>query len=155
MNKESFDQFNLSSIERVSFDDLNVAFDIDGNAGKAYRLYEAAFDRDPDLEGLGYWISALDKGTSLESVAKVFIDSDEFHNLYGSNISNEEFVTSMYQNTLDRAPDQGGFDYWVNELGSGSINEAQGLAYFSESNENQLNVIGVIQDGIEYKEWVE
>jgi hypothetical protein len=34
-----------------------VALDVDGAAGQAYRLYQAAFDRAPDKNGLGYWIN--------------------------------------------------------------------------------------------------
>ena len=33
-----------------------LALDINGTAGQVYRLYQAAFDRKPDLVGLGYWI---------------------------------------------------------------------------------------------------
>src|ERR1700730_43745 len=39
----------LNDVERLQFSDGVVAFDIQGNAGNAYRLYQAAFDRTPDL----------------------------------------------------------------------------------------------------------
>jgi hypothetical protein len=38
---------------RLDVTDLTLAFDTNGNAGKGYRLYRAAFDRKPDNEGLG------------------------------------------------------------------------------------------------------
>jgi hypothetical protein len=37
----------LTGVERLGFADKAVALDIDGNAGKAYRVYKAAFARDP------------------------------------------------------------------------------------------------------------
>ena len=33
---------------RLDFTDVSVAFDVDGNAGKIYRLYQSAFNRQPD-----------------------------------------------------------------------------------------------------------
>lgn len=44
----------LSSIERLQFDDGTLAFDTGGTAGQMFRLYQAAFGREPDVEGLGY-----------------------------------------------------------------------------------------------------
>jgi hypothetical protein len=45
----------LSGIQRLQFTDQNVAFDLNGpgSAGGIYRLYAAAFNRAPDLPGLG------------------------------------------------------------------------------------------------------
>ncbi|HEY8050219.1 MAG TPA: hypothetical protein VIE63_13670, partial [Ramlibacter sp.] len=39
----------LNSVERLQFDDGNLAFDFNGTAGEAYRLYQAAFNRVPDV----------------------------------------------------------------------------------------------------------
>ena len=50
---------------------------------------------------------------------------------------------------LHRAPDQGGYDYWVYQLEHGMTRE-QALTGFSESPENQAALIGVIQDGMAY-----
>ena len=106
----------LINIERLQFTDKTLAFDLDGNAGQAYRLYQAAFDRVPDQGGLGYWIDQMDSGTGLSQVATGFINSAEFKALYGNNPSNAEFVTLLYDNVLHRAPDAGGYDFWMNEL---------------------------------------
>ena len=53
-NADNTVNVNLESVERISFQDGTLAFDLDGNAGKAYRLYQAAFDRTPDRDGLSY-----------------------------------------------------------------------------------------------------
>ncbi|MBY0574357.1 MAG: M10 family metallopeptidase C-terminal domain-containing protein, partial [Undibacterium sp.] len=42
----------LTNVERLAFNDSNVALDISGNAGQAFRIYQAALDRKPDLVGL-------------------------------------------------------------------------------------------------------
>lgn len=144
----------LQHIERLQFSDNNLAFDILGNAGQAYRLYQAAFDRKPDLAGLGYWINDMDKGSSLTNVAGGFFQSPEFQALYGSNPNTTTLITNFYKNVLHRAPDQAGFDYWANELNNNIITPAGALASFCESTENQAQVIGSIQNGIEYSPWV-
>ena len=139
----------LKNVERVEFTDKIVALDIDGISGKAYRIYQAAFARTPDNEGLKYWINTMDAGHSLEAVAGGFIASEEFKTLYGDNPSNEAFVTKLYNNVLGRAPEQGGFDYWTGLLNDQKISNVSTLINFSESDENQLNVIGVIENGID------
>jgi Domain of unknown function (DUF4214) len=148
-------QIMLESVERIEFGDQHVAFDIEGNAGQAYRVYQAAFDRTPDKEGLGYWISALDSGFSLTGAAASFIHSQEFRDTYGSpdTVTNQQFITLLYANVLDRAPDQGGLDYWLSAMNTGFSREAM-LASFSESAENKQNVIGAIDNGIEYIPWL-
>lgn len=141
----------LTNVERLHFSDQNVALDIQGNAGEAYRLYQAAFNRAPDKAGVGYWIDALDHGQNLKTVAEGFIHSAEFASLYGANPSDTQYVQALYQNVLHREPDAGGYDYWLHTLAVSPRNEV--LVNFSESAENQAQVIGAIQNGIAYTPW--
>lgn len=76
-----------------------------------------------------------------------------FRTLYGENASNETILTAYYQNVLHRAPDAAGFEYWLQEMASGVATPAYLLMHFSESAENQLQVMSAIQNGIEYVEW--
>jgi hypothetical protein len=140
----------LVNVERLHFADTAVALDIGGNAGQAYRIYQAAFNRAPDAVGLGFWISAMDHGSSLAQVADGFVQSAEFTQLYGANPSSTDIVGHLYQNILHRAPDQGGFDFWVHTLDSGGVSLADLLAGFSESSENQAALVGTIGAGIAY-----
>ncbi|WP_322401388.1 DUF4214 domain-containing protein [Massilia luteola] len=142
----------LSNVERIAFSDGMVALDVHGTAGEAYRLYQAAFDRTPDKAGLGYWIAAMDKGMSLTQAAAGFTGSAEFANLYGAHASDTQFVQALYQNVLHRAGDSAGADFWMHALAS-SVTRADVLANFSESTENQAQVIGTIQNGIDYLHW--
>lgn len=138
----------LKNVERVYFSDAALAFDTNGAAGQAYRLYQAAFNRMPDKSGLGYQLDALEKGQSLTQVAQNFINSPEFTKTYG-NLSDAAFVTQLYANVLHRVPDSGGLSFHVNNLSHG-VTRAQTLVGFSESPENQVALIGVIQNGMEY-----
>jgi serralysin len=138
----------LFNVERLVLGASQIAIDISGNAGMAYRLYKAAFDRVPDLPGLGYQMHDLDSGVSLGQVASNFIASPEFQATYGA-VSNEQFVTLLYWNVLDRAPELEGLQYHVSRLAAGAI-RADILVGFSESPENKANVIGLIEQGMEY-----
>jgi Ca2+-binding RTX toxin-like protein len=143
----------LSNIERLDFKDIDVAFDINGAAGEAYRLYQAAFNRAPDLEGLGYWINRLDAGMSLVDVASGFVNSPEFRTLYGAQPSNYDVLMRLYQNILHRAPDAEGFNWWLDVLNTGKASLASVLVGFSESEENYAALVGTMQNGIEFEAW--
>jgi len=145
----------MQQVERLHFIDKALALDIAGDAGQAYRIYKAAFNRVPDDGGLGYWIAQMDKGMNTVDVAARFIDSLEFRTLYGQNPSNADFLTKVYTNVLGRTPDQGGYNWWLNELNTNPAKtKAKVLADFSESAENQTGVASLIGNGITYEPWV-
>lgn len=140
----------LTNVERIVFSDATLALDIDGNAGQVYRLYQAALDRTPDDGGLGFWIAAMDKGIGLNTVAENFMRSEEFIGAYGHLSGNEALVTRFYENILNRAPDQDGFDFWTDVLERKAATVAEVLAHISESPENKVALIGVIGNGFTY-----
>lgn len=139
----------LSSIERLKFNDGTLAFDTDGTAGQIYRLYQAAFDRAPDAEGLGFWLDGIDAGTSLLDVATGFLATSEFQTIYGVDPTPADFVAKLYLNILGREGEAAGLAYWEGQINSG-ISMAQVLASFSETQENRTGAEGLIEDGIWY-----
>jgi hypothetical protein len=140
----------LVGIERLKFSDFNIALDIDGHGGMAWRLYRAAFDRAPDLPGLGYHLRDLDNGVSLSTVGAHFIASPEFLATYGL-LDDVQFIARLYENVLHRAPDAGGLQYHLDEFTRGD-SRADMLTHFSESPENQDAVLIAIRDGMLYTE---
>lgn len=141
----------LVGMERIQYDNGTLALDVDGNAGQAYRLYQAAFNRTPDNDGLIHWTHSLDYGSAnLTSAAASFIHSNEFISTYGTQytVSNGEFVDLLYFNVLGRLGEDSGYFYWKHQLDIGAKGRDDVLVDFSESIENQANVIGAIQDGI-------
>ena len=143
----SFGQ-EITGFKRLQLSNKNYALDIDGVGGQAYRMYKAAFNRIPDEEGLGYWISQMDDGLTIEETAAKFIDSAEFKQQYGINLSNLEFVKKSYENILGREPDASGLDWWLGQLNSGIKNRAKVLADFSEALENKVGVSSLVSSGI-------
>ncbi|MFL6672021.1 MAG: DUF4214 domain-containing protein [Massilia sp.] len=145
---------SLINVERIHFgDDSWLALDVNGVAGQAYRMYQAAFDRTPDLAGLGYWISRMDNGAKLNQVAAEFINQPEFDALYGKNPSSADFINHLYNNVLHRAPDAAGFNYWMDSLDVQHATRDYVLGFFTESPENQALVIGSIQNGFAFAPW--
>jgi subtilisin-like proprotein convertase family protein len=140
----------LNNVQRLQFADGALAFDVSGDGGQAFRIYQAAFDRTPDQAGLGYWIAAMDHGMTLTDVAKGFVQSAEFKTLYGDNPTDADIVNRFYANVLHRAPDQAGADFWTSLLDQHKLTVADVLVQFSESPENQAALVGVTQHGIQY-----
>lgn len=128
-----------------------TSWDIDGNAGFMYRLYQAAFDRTPDLVGLTVNLHLLNSGLTHEQMSAAFVNSTEFGYIHGYNSTDIQFITALYEDVLHRAPEAAGLDNWVHALASGVSRESV-LIGFSESPENHtlvdpgLHVTGIALD---------
>lgn len=138
----------ITNIERLVFDDATLALDVKTgeNAGSAYRAYQAAFDRKPDIAGLKFWVDRMDAGASLAEVALGFVQSNEFQRLNPATDTNG-MINTYYQNVLHRAPDPTGLAFWSNQAANG-MQAHEMLAAFSESNENINNTAADIKNGI-------
>ncbi|WP_299417037.1 DUF4214 domain-containing protein [uncultured Sulfitobacter sp.] len=103
-----------------------------------YRLYRATLDRDPDIGGFLAWTEQLSNGRAYDEVIAGFANSFEFQNTYGDLSGSTAFITQLYQNVLDRAPDAGGLQGWLDSLEAGGTREAvvRGLAQSAEFRAN-------------------
>lgn len=145
----------LYNVEFLSFSDVRVALDAqDQEPGEALRLYQAAFGREPDEAGLGYWIAQLQNNLLLQDAAYWFMRSDEFSQRYGENVDTATFVDLLYQNVLHRAPESEGYDFWTSKLDGGELTREATLTYFSESVENKINTSAEFDLGVSYVPWV-
>jgi len=116
----------LNGVEQISFSDgsmsVDYAIEIRAHQEEIARFYNALFERDPDEDGLAYWVNNLTDpaigggGNNIQNIAQAFTQSTEFQALYGANVSNSDFVNLLYQNILHRTADQAGYDYWLNEI---------------------------------------
>ena len=98
---------------------------------------EAGLDRAFDRPGLNTWIDQYEGGMSFTEMARQFLDSPEFTARFGDDdlMDSGTFVTRMYLNVLDRAPEAGGYGHWTGTMDAGMSRE-QVLIQFSESAEN-------------------
>ena len=106
------------------------------------RFYQQCLRREPEQEGLNGWVAALQNGSQFGAdFAKGIIFSPEFFN---RNTSNEEFVTILYRALLDREPDTGGYNGWLNQLSSGiSRQDVLNGFIYSKEFENLCNSYGI------------
>ncbi len=111
--------------------------------GQIYRLFQATLDREPDEGGFEFYISSLEGGATLESITTGFIGSVEFQTTYGS-LNDVDFVTLLYNNVLNRAPDTAGLNFWTGELAGGASRESV-VNGFSESAEFRTNTEAALE----------
>ncbi len=163
----------LANIEYLQFDDQPVV-SCHSNTSQQYAalLYQGALGRTPDPTGLSYWTNLAENLPSATkalglyglsdvagnyngdlSIAGGFTQSTEFINKYGS-LTNEQFVTQLYANVLDRDPDPDGLADWVGHLNSGTTREHV-LIGFAESAEAITNAtVGFVGTHGEHVAWL-
>jgi hypothetical protein len=108
-------------------------YDANGSDGTIYRLYRAYFLREPDTAGFAYWSWVYAGGYPLAQVSNDFAKSHEFQSRYG-NVDNRGFLDLVYRNVLGRTPDQGGYDYWLDQMNRG-MTRGHVMINFSDSAE--------------------
>ena len=69
--------------------------------------------------------------------AQEFSSSQEFKNRYGATTTDTQYITTLYNNVLDRSPDSAGLANYQNLLANGKARGAL-LLDFSESPENRV-----------------
>ena len=116
---------------------FNQVKGIDDVSGVVFRLYNAAFARLPDANGLENWINGNSSGgMTYATSAQEFSSSQEFKNRYGANTTDTQYITTLYNNVLERSPDAVGLANYQNLLANGKTRGAL-LLDFSESPENR------------------
>lgn len=115
-------------------------WDVDERAAQVARLYLAALDRVPDLPGfivnVNYLLSAPpigSPGPTLQGLAGIILASPEFNRVPAGD--DAAFVTRLYAQALDRAPEAAGLAFWTAALKAGT-SRAEVLLGFSESAEH-------------------
>ena len=146
--RTGIDELTGASILKFDDKDMNLVNDIketfdqvtglNTDSGRMFRLYNASFKRLPDPDGLKYWITQFSSGANdIRTVASSFLGSAEFAQRYGDEVTDEKYVTTLYQNVLGRAPDTSGLNYWLGQLSSGAETRYEALLGFAESAENK------------------
>ncbi len=81
------------------------------------RMYTVALGREADDAGVNNWVAALNAGThDGAGIAEEFILREEFAL---RNLTDEQYVDTLYQTFFDRAADEGGKELWLAVLASG------------------------------------
>ncbi len=79
------------------------------------RLYQAYFNRQPDVAGAKYWLDVRRQGHRQLAIAGYMAASQEFANNY-QGVSDEVYLARVYQNMLGRDSDPAGYNYWLDAV---------------------------------------
>jgi len=137
----------LQAIERLQFSDLTLALDTEGNAGNAYALWNAAFDRAPALREIGRWIAPFDDGRSLIEVAQAFIAA------YVPGIPNQDVVRILYANVVGSPPGPFEMEFYRGILDRGEMTQAELFVFAAQTDLNRNDYVELIAGGISYLPW--
>ena len=138
----------LNGIERVQFSNINLALDLDGNAGKAAKLLGAVLGKNSvsDPSFVGVVLGLLDSGIAYPELMQIALNFT-----LGSSINNATvadlfirnllgFSTVELQNTIVQLLDTGAY-----------TQSALGVAVADLSfNTDNINLVGLQQTGVLY-----
>ena len=79
------------------------------NSAYVTQLYRNLFGREPDPDGLDYWVRRLDGGAKRGWIMRQLCESDEYRRKTASQVR----VIQVYMALLRRAPDASGYSYWT------------------------------------------
>ncbi|SFV53490.1 Proprotein convertase subtilisin/kexin type 7 precursor [hydrothermal vent metagenome] len=116
----SFTIFSLLSADTNTTvnQEQNQGIDLTQRGLDISSLYLATFNHFPDEAGLKYWEDSV---FDLESISESFFDQRETQLMYPSDDSTDLFVEKVYLNYLNRAIDEAGKEYWVDELDNNNM----------------------------------
>lgn len=144
----------LTDIERLSFDDKAIAFDVEGDAGEVYALLAAAFGQsDVTSDLMGTFLHMKDSGKTDTEIASSILASNEYK-LDALGTSNETFIKQVYTNVVGVAPTLKDLEFWTGILDQRLYTQADILEYASNletfRDEDHINLVGMVTTGIEY-----
>lgn len=81
------------------------------------RMYTKCLGRAAETSGTEFWIGELLNGKEGSTLALEFFSSEEYRN---KNLTDEQFIETLYQTFFDRTGDIGGIAYWMGEMKTGA-----------------------------------
>jgi len=140
-------QDTLTRIERLEFNDIKLALDLDGYAGEVAKLLGAVFGAAAaarkDYVGIG--LTEADKGLSYEQLGEFAVHATEL-------TSHNEIVTLLWKNLFGTAPSETQKSPYVRMLDTGEISTG-GLAVLAADtvlNAENIHLTGLVQTGIAF-----
>jgi len=152
-SKDGLSVYNLNSVERVSFSNEKIAFDVAGtsNAGEVAKILGAVFGAaavgNTTYAGIG--LSFLDGGMSYENLMNLAISAA----LPGARLTNKAVVDLLFTNVVGVVPTVDQAKPYLDLLDNHTFTVAQlgVLAADSSFNTNQIGLTGqLVQTGLHY-----
>lgn len=118
----------------------------DGATSDIARLYHGILDRAPDASGLGAQAAAAHGGVDLQAIVQAFLSGPEYAGAHPTALTDQEFITNLYENALGRAPEPDGLTGWEDELAHGTSRAAVAIGIV-ESPEARQHLLSEIEAG--------
>ena len=139
----------LTRVERLIFSNINLAFDLEANAGSAAKLI-GAFLGAPGLRDaalVGYVLDLLDKGTTYNALLRTAVDT-----LFGDNPAGAAIVGHFYKVLTGSDAPEAILAEWGGRVDSGELSavDLAGLVADHDLNLTNIDFVGLSMSGIEY-----
>ena len=148
-NVSSINTDTLRNVERIRFTDMNLALDLEGNAGKVVKLLGALLGKESATNKtyIGMGLNILDNGMSYEEFMEAGLDA-----VFGSNPNGAAVVDVLYKNLVGSSAPQSLLDEYGGMLDNGSMTSTElGIAVADHDlNATNVDLVGLAQTGVEY-----
>ncbi len=134
----------LVNIERLQFEDSNLALDLVGHAGQTAKLLGAVFGASSinNAEFVGIGIAELDNGMSYEQLGELAFNVTGLTN-------HDEIVTLLWQNLFGAVPSEEERTPYIELLDDGiSVGALTVIAADSSFNAENIDLVGLAETGI-------
>lgn len=138
----------LSAVERLRFDDVRVALDLDANAGQVAKLLGAVFGAKAvvNREYMGIGLSLLDGGMGYAALAELAVS------VTGASAP-ADVVKLLWTNVIGSAPTTQDAQPFVDMLNGGmSIGQLTVMAADTTLNAVSIDLVGLAKTGVEFIE---
>lgn len=144
---ENSNTHSLNNIERFKFNDLNLAFDLEGSAGIAAKAVNAVFGSDAltNESFVGYALALLDNGMSYEQLM-------EFALAQAGAFDHSTIAQLLYRNATGSEAKAAEIKPFVEWLDNGTHSAGSLGVYAAEHqlNLSQVDLIGLASSGLEF-----
>ncbi|MFM9993653.1 MAG: hypothetical protein ACKVOY_19705, partial [Burkholderiaceae bacterium] len=136
----------LEEVERLQFNDVRLAVDINTNAGITAKILGAIFGKESltNKSYVGIGLSFLDSGWTYDNLAALALDA-------AGAKTNDQIVSLLWTNVIGSKPTAADKAPYISLLEKGmSAGALAHLAADSSFNTTNINLVGLAQTGIEY-----
>jgi hypothetical protein len=140
----------LSNIQRLSFSDASLAFDITGgNAGFAAKVLGAVFGADSlsNKNSVGVVLGYVDTGMSSSNLMLIALNAK-----LGLGFTTTQEIQLLYNNVFGVEASQAVIDKYNSAIVSGQYTQASLAVAIAESSANKanINITGIEKSGLQY-----
>ncbi|MBP6057353.1 MAG: M10 family metallopeptidase [Nitrosomonas sp.] len=146
-NANPDNQDTLVAVERLEFDNIKLALDLDSHAGEVAKLLGAVFGAATinNKEYVGIGLAEADTGLSYEQLGEFALNARELK-------TTDEMVTLLWNNLFGNIPSETEKSPYIQLVDSGEMSAGTLaiLAADSSANAGNINLTGLMQTGIAF-----